>query len=184
VFTVVNVTALGADATLADWLQAWGSVGAVFGAGILLWWEIRTRNLERRDQQAAQARGVILDLSPTDISGAESRLEGLILSLTNASTLPITDVQIAIELPEAGKASSLSATIMAPGKRMDRTWLPDRGVNRHLFAAATSYQLRIRATFVDAHGLRWQRRLERAPERDYDNSYPRWIMTQPVRVLR
>lgn len=180
---MVDVTALAADATVADWLQAWGSVGAVLGAGILLWWEIRTRNLERRDQQAAQARGVILDLSPTDISGAESKLEGLILTLVNASPLPITDVQIAIELPEAGKASSLSGTIMAPGEKMARTWLPDRGVNRHLFAAAISCQLRIRASFVDAHGLRWQRQLERAPQRHYDNTHPRWIMTQPERVL-
>jgi hypothetical protein len=180
---VCGVIVLAADATAADWVQAWGSIGAVVGAALLLWWEIRARNEERHDQQATQARGVILDLSPTDFAGAEDRLEGLILTLTNASPLPIVDAQISIVLPDAGTASSISATILAPGAQMDRTWMSDRGVSRHLFAAAMADELHIRATFVDASGIRWERRLLRASERDLDNTYPRWLMTRPERIL-
>jgi hypothetical protein len=177
------VIVLAADATAADWVQAWGSIGAVVGAGLLLWWEIRTRNQERRDQQANQARGVVLDLSPPDVVGAEHRLAGLVLTLTNASPLPVIDVQVTVVFPAAGRATTVSSTILSPGEKMDRTWLADRGVDRDLFAAAVADELRVDATFVDASGIRWQRRLVRAPERDYDNTHPRWLMTQPRRIL-
>lgn len=167
---------MGAEASAADWLAAWGQIGGALGTvatlSVAIWLarrDSRWRKAEQADRDATQARLLTID---TDYAyGGKSPWQMVVL-IANNSTLPMLDVKIelvrnsdAVDLgwrygaddPE----TQVSANVLRPGKQLVvEIELVDG--NKQQWPNGTDS---VTVTYMDNNGLCWRRRDRHLPER-------------------
>lgn len=161
-----------------DLLTAWstfggavGSILAVVVAYLLLQREIRSRNEEKRDAEAAQARLVIGVVEPQ--GAINQRIHDARVYLVNHSSSPITEIRFGAALSSNTQRSPERPVLqLGPGQTVVLDWrldppIADSGpdILPTWFKASVS--------FTDANGLRWTRAGIEPPQR-----------VLPVRVKR
>ncbi|MGI5146869.1 hypothetical protein ACQEVC_10870 [Plantactinospora sp. CA-294935] len=174
---------LAADApNYTDIMQGWGSVLgvlvsglAVLITGLLLWHEMKARREEREDQEAVQARLIVL-MSET-IDGDEGMVTRW--NVVNHSAAPVYDVYAVlvwrVEDPVI-KQGSMTVRRMNAGMVGIRQTLPylapgqttvleiplqDAPMNADALSS-----INLTATYTDAAGIRWQRKGIDQPVKD------------------
>jgi len=144
-----------------EYLSAWstlggavGSVLAVIVAGLLLRHELRSRNEERRDAEAGQARLVTVEV------GAASGINGKILKmpfvLANRSAEPISEVSLTVRLSSEAEPFKVQLVSLDPQTQRRYEWklLTPIAFTRHEYYV--QYFATV-VTFTDSKGLRWER---------------------------
>jgi hypothetical protein len=166
-----------------DQIQAYAGVGSGLLTAGVLWWEIHTRNRERRDAEAAQARTVVTEVLPgehTTNADYDRTLREYRFSLTNHSSSPILGVHLA-----AWVWGNDGIDELAPGEDRAEEWIdvvPPGGTlsgTQYLIGRpwpqgerAPLEQVAVEAIFTDAAGLMWTRRDNDGPRRFINPTIP------------
>ncbi len=150
-----------------DQLSAWstfggalGSVLAVAVAGALLLFEMKSRNRERREAEAHQARRVTTMVRAQPV--VDSRIANLMVSLTNYSDGPITE----IELVGRGRSDECKRRepILRAGESVEMDWQLAESISGEVGHLLPMW-FEASALFTDTNGQRWQRRNWEPPTR-------------------
>lgn len=160
----------------ADQVQAAASVAATLLTGGVLWWEVHSRNRERRDAERAQARLIRFSISAFGSgTGDDQIVEEVRVTIRNHSTLPIFDCVV-----------YLNNSLGSPGEEPLARWYPgDLAGNEelrfsHLLAVPVPpnrFGVDPRAALTDAAGLGWfVSYLDPEPQRSI------WMESWPERV--
>jgi hypothetical protein len=156
------------SATVADWLQAWGTVaGAIFAAAaaiaafLVLLHEIRNRHKDENDILASTARSVLLTTGQPHGKWAAPKSDGLITSidlhLTNYSRSPVVDLELCAERRDEGpQFDGLIADVLGPGEKITKTWNFNPPLPWPSSLVPTDL-LHTTIVFTDENGLRWER---------------------------
>ena len=162
--------------TLPAWLGAVGTIGSFVVIGIGLLYEVHQRRVERRDDQAAEARLVFLDVQ-ADIDPNHTNV---LLSLRNYGTVPVRDLAIRIlsvsRVPRRSRAR-LTFSYVQSEPDIPRI-IPPNGqlvtvevvVDTQQLPPATGLGFDVEAVFTDSKGLRWRRGQRTQPERELDQA--------------
>src|SRR5262245_32441993 len=161
------------EPNVTDWLQAVGTLaealctaGSLLAAGLLLWFEIRTRNGEQRDLEAAQARLVFA--KATSAGGDKATgMTAVRLEVLNNSDATVFDLSVTISRRDDDPFEflDLEATLDAGRRHQMELALPapvawdaeDDDPPVEVFECVVE--------FTDARGLRWKRVGTSQPER-------------------
>ncbi|MGW1448441.1 hypothetical protein ACWCO3_09150 [Micromonospora sp. NPDC002411] len=174
-------------------IQAYAGVGGGLLTAGVLWWEIHTRNRERRDAEAAQARTVVTEVRPgeyTTNADYDRTLREYLFSVTNHSSAPVLGVHLTawvwgndgMDEPAQGEHRAEEWTdVVPPGGTLSgaqymlgRPWPHDE--------KAPLEQVAVEVIFTDAAGLMWTRRDNDGPRRFINPTIPTWRLRVRYRV--
>ena len=152
-----------------DYLEAWSTLGGAIGsilavivAGALLLHEMRSRNEERRDAEAGQARLVTVGVGSA--AGINGKIPKVPFILANRSAEPISEVRLAIRLRGVPEPYEVSATAMGPATERDITWqLPEPIAYTRQEYYTEYFETVVR--FTGSKGLQWERSNWNQPKR-------------------
>lgn len=144
--------------TVADWVAAIGSAGALLAAVHLIRQETLQRRLEKADRDWAQARLVSITSSsagggfrgfdeagePIDVGPYSYDATG---TVDNSSTMPLHNLQIDVYVGEV-PVRRLQQAVLLPGRRCEAK-------GRLGNVAEPDLQARATVSFTDAAGLDW-----------------------------
>jgi hypothetical protein len=178
----------GQTPSMADWLQAWGTIAAavfsalaVLFAALLLRHELVARREEQADRDAAQARLVFPEVESAASQHDEfmgDEYTSVSWRLVNLSRLPIPFAAVRVSYEDAGSGRRRRQFFQVDG-RIDPqstatgTWELQPPVPAN---APFDETFEVDAEFLDAAGLRWRREAWHPPQRDIsiDMHPPYW----------
>ncbi|MET8907579.1 hypothetical protein [Micromonospora sp. NPDC004551] len=152
----------------SDQVQAAASVAATALTGGVLWWEVHSRNRERRDAERAQARLVASWVKNHYDSedGDVPRLVGVDVVVANLSAAPIMDLLVYLyQAPDGRRAlTKRFGHVLRAGVSTEfRYTLPEPLPWRRSLPDPFA---RVALGFTDAAGLRWRREDDGTPSRE------------------